>query len=278
MTLQEFKNKYNGKAIDYDGAYGNQCVDLMNQYCVEVLGIQNPIQVLGGSTAYEIYQNYNGSQFIKTLNTPTGVPQAGDIVFWDTTIGSAGHVAIFVSGDQNNFTSFDQNWPVGSLCHEQVHNYNGVVGWLHSNISQTVSVDSATFQTLVTKSTAYDAFVAGGYKSIDDVNSKVNSLQSTIDNENQTINDRNNDIVQLKAQNATLQTQLTASQDQVTTLTPIAASVPNLKEQLAQALNDRQLCLNKQGDTNKKIANLEAQIAAGKPKGFVNRLIFLLGK
>ena len=25
MTYQEFKNKYNGKYIDFDGAYGCQC-------------------------------------------------------------------------------------------------------------------------------------------------------------------------------------------------------------------------------------------------------------
>ena len=28
MTLSEFKQKYNGKGIDYDGYYGPQCVDL----------------------------------------------------------------------------------------------------------------------------------------------------------------------------------------------------------------------------------------------------------
>ena len=28
MKYEEFKNKYNGKHIDYDGAYGYQCWDL----------------------------------------------------------------------------------------------------------------------------------------------------------------------------------------------------------------------------------------------------------
>src|SRR5258708_22918459 len=136
MTLQEFQQKYTGKFVDFDGAFGPQCVDLMNQYCVDVLGITNPIQVLPGGTAFEIYNNYSGTQFTKLANTPTGVPTPGDIVFWSTAWGNgAGHVAIFVSGDANNFTSFEQNDitsadPNGS-CQTLSHNYTDVVGWLH---------------------------------------------------------------------------------------------------------------------------------------------------
>ena len=32
MNYQEFINAYNGKATDYDGAYGAQCVDLIKAY------------------------------------------------------------------------------------------------------------------------------------------------------------------------------------------------------------------------------------------------------
>jgi len=45
-------------------------------------------------------------------------------------------------------------------------------------------VDSATFDTLVTKSTNYDAFVKIGYTEADQVTTKVNSLQTQIDNDN----------------------------------------------------------------------------------------------
>jgi hypothetical protein len=42
MTLDEFKNKYLGKQVEFH-SYGtgakNQCVDLVNQYIVEVLGL-----------------------------------------------------------------------------------------------------------------------------------------------------------------------------------------------------------------------------------------------
>ena len=32
--------------------------------------------------------------------------------------------------NKTSFTSFDQNWPTGSPSHKQLHDYNGVVGWL----------------------------------------------------------------------------------------------------------------------------------------------------
>ena len=39
MTFDEFIAKWNGKGIDLDYAYGDQCMDLMHQYIVEVLGL-----------------------------------------------------------------------------------------------------------------------------------------------------------------------------------------------------------------------------------------------
>ncbi len=132
ISFPDFITKWTGRGIDYDGVFGDQCVDLMNQYCLEVLGITNPIQTLPGGTAYQIYQNaISTSQFDKIPNGPTKVPTTGDIIFWDTRLGPAGHVGIFISGDVYNIVSFDQNFPTGSLCHKQYHSYYGCAGWLH---------------------------------------------------------------------------------------------------------------------------------------------------
>jgi len=38
LTHQQFKDKWLGKFIDRDGAYGAQCVDVPWQYCKEVYG------------------------------------------------------------------------------------------------------------------------------------------------------------------------------------------------------------------------------------------------
>jgi hypothetical protein len=134
MKPQEFFDKYNNKKIDYDGRYGNQCVDSFNQYLVEVLGISNPIQMFPVMSAYQIWDyGKNNPHFTRIENTPTGVPQQGDIIIWANDKNFPdGHVAIFQSGDVNSFVSFDQNYPMGSLCHFETHNYSNpkVIGWL----------------------------------------------------------------------------------------------------------------------------------------------------
>lgn len=133
MTLQDFINKWTGKTVDTDGVYPNQCMDLMHQYLIDMFGITNP-QVLSTPSAYLVYTNFDNmtgkEQFDRIANTPDGVPQKGDIVFFGTQIGQWGHVCIFVDGDSNSFRSFDANWPTGSLPHIQTHNYTGVLGWL----------------------------------------------------------------------------------------------------------------------------------------------------
>ncbi len=181
MTLQDFISKYTNQFIDYDKSYGNQCVDLINQYCQEVLGIQNPIGELPGDTAYDIYQNYQGQLFDKIANTPTGVPSAGDIPFWDTSIGSAGHVDLFISGDQNSFNGFDQNWPVGSPCHVQTHSYGGVVGWLHPK-NAPISNDALTeclkqHDDLVNQCNTKDQQIADLQKKADNLQQQLTDCQ-----------------------------------------------------------------------------------------------------
>ena len=131
MKLKEFLEKYNGKFIDFDGAWGNQCFDLFHQYVVEVLGITDG-RVLAAPAAKDIFNNfdnlYGHENFERIPNTPTGVPLEGDIVIFGS--GTYGHVCIFIDGNVNKFNSFDQNYPTGSPCHVQSHTYSGCLGWL----------------------------------------------------------------------------------------------------------------------------------------------------
>lgn len=134
ISFDAFITKYLGRGIDFDHFWGFQCFDLYRQYCQEVLGVpQSP--PTGTAGAITIYNTYLKKYFVWVNNTPTGVPQKGDIVIWNRWVwgvtGSAGHVAIFQSGNVNSFISFDQNWPTHTLCHLQKHSYRGVKGWLH---------------------------------------------------------------------------------------------------------------------------------------------------
>lgn len=129
ITYTNFKKKWLGKAIDYDKAYLAQCVDVYRQYCHE-LGFKQSPSVRG---AVNIWDTYLKENFTRITNTPTGVPQQGDVIIWGTKISSYGHIAIFDSGDVNNFYSLDQNWPTDGgkgVLHRQKHTYNGVLGWL----------------------------------------------------------------------------------------------------------------------------------------------------
>lgn len=132
ITHDEFVKKHDGHAIDCDGGYPienpYQCMDLMNLYVVEVLGL--PLNTLAAPTAYQAYLNGH-PDFEKIANTPGNEPEQGDVMFWNTKVGESGHVAIYDSDwGKYQFNSFDQNWPVGSLSHMQNHDYNGVAGWL----------------------------------------------------------------------------------------------------------------------------------------------------
>jgi len=141
ISFDSFIQEWKGRGIDVDHMYGNQCMDLMHQYTVEVLGFD----ALHAATAYQAYLN-GDNRFDKIANTATGVPQKGDLVFWNTSVGDAGHVAVFIQGDINGFSSFDQNWPLDplgqGLAHVQSHNWNGVAGWLHPRSAPPVQVTS----------------------------------------------------------------------------------------------------------------------------------------
>ena len=127
LTPDQYFGKYDTKGVDYDGFYGYQCVDNYRQFCKESLNVpQSP----GVEGAYQIWTTYLTDYFDRVESTPTNCPIKGDIVIWGQSVGQYGHVAIAKDGTALEFTSFDQNWPVGSLCHFQKHNYNGVLGWL----------------------------------------------------------------------------------------------------------------------------------------------------
>ena len=137
MTFKAFIDKYNNKFYDMNGYPKDnpfQCMDLMRAYLKEVLGY-GFFELPTTNFAKNVYKQFQPSKkFTKVKNTPMGVPQQGDIIFWDGPVlgvtGIAGHVAIFWDGDVNSFVSFDQNWKTGTSCHLQRHGYRGVMGWL----------------------------------------------------------------------------------------------------------------------------------------------------
>lgn len=127
MTLDEFIAAHEGHGVDFDGRYGDQCVDLFRAYVKEVLGLRQPPGVMG---AADLWQAVSLEDWECIPNTPADVPLRGDVVIWDRRIGPYGHVAIFLEGDESSFVSLDQNWPTGRKVSRQGHSYRAVKGWL----------------------------------------------------------------------------------------------------------------------------------------------------
>lgn len=178
MSFDQFIAQWNGKGLDHDNYYGFQCYDLAHKYAIDVVGHDVPSLAAAKDLWTQTIEGYD-----KIKNTPTAVPSKGDIVIWGTDVGPYGHVAVFVSGDENSFNSFDQNWPVGSVCHIQPHNYTGVLGWFHPKTlpaQDTITIDKKTFEDLVTKATKWDSFNAVGYTEAKQVTDKVSSLEARI--------------------------------------------------------------------------------------------------
>ena len=133
MTFDEWVKKYSGKAIDYDGTYGVQCVDLVKHYVKNVLGI-SPKSI---GNAIEYYNKRNKVAYLKDNfrwhnNTPDFIPKKGDICVFTSKSGN-GHVSVATGeGTTSYFYSYDQNYPKAQ--HEPMtkikHSYNSFLGVL----------------------------------------------------------------------------------------------------------------------------------------------------
>lgn len=184
MTLDQFIKKHTGKFVEYhsfDPAAKNQCVDLANQYIVDVLGLTPII----GTNAQDFPKKAD-KEFNYILNTPTGVPNKGDLMIFKSADG-VGHISIFLQGSTSLFTSFDQNYPTGSPCKTVQHYYRNVLGWLQpkkESMSNTILVPITDFENLHTKSSKYDQFVALGYSSAAQVEQLIRDHKTEIDNKN----------------------------------------------------------------------------------------------
>lgn len=133
MTYDEFVKEYNGKSIDFDGAYGVQCTDLIKQYAKDVLGVSVSKSASWGN-AYKYWTNTPSALskvVTKITNTASFIPQKGDIMVFNTGVGSgAGHVSICTGeGTTSYFYSYDQNWNTKPM-HKVKHDYKNVYGVL----------------------------------------------------------------------------------------------------------------------------------------------------
>lgn len=134
MTFTTFIAKRKGKASDYDGRYGAQCVDLIKFYLDEVFGIK-PGSWGDAYCYYDYFYDHKElvNNFDRIANTPSFVPKKGDIIVWKKALnGAYGHIAICDGvGTTSYFYSYDQNWTGNhDACTRLYHKYDYVAGVL----------------------------------------------------------------------------------------------------------------------------------------------------
>lgn len=180
--MQEIFNSFLSQYLGH-GAIGDtaentgQCVGLVEVWTDSLL-----LPHTWGD-ADQLFNDADTNFFQKIVNTPDNIPQVGDIVVFSGDFNKGvGHCGISNGvGDANAFQLFEQNDPLGSACHLATYNYQFVIGWLRPLSSKdTLPVNKATFEKLVTKSTAYDTFVSAGYTTIDDVKKALGQKDAEI--------------------------------------------------------------------------------------------------
>lgn len=104
-----------GSGLDYDGAYGNQCVDFIYYY-YSYLGV-SPV----GGNACDYSSNALPSGWTRISSNIT--PQPGDIAVWKSyyndgvySTGWAGHISVVVSGNSSTFNTIHQNFNGYTTC------------------------------------------------------------------------------------------------------------------------------------------------------------------
>lgn len=172
MTQQELQTKFDnllkaclGKPVEtIDPTNLDQCFDWAVRWCME-LGFKNTLfsGLLYAKQIWSPSTQIAHDNFDYIPNSPTAVPQKGDIVVFD---GPVGHVSVATGkGDTNTFESSDQNWNGKLFIQLVTHNYDDpkVLGWLRlKNItqSQTMQIDPEEFKRLISKLDLQDKLIA----------------------------------------------------------------------------------------------------------------------
>jgi hypothetical protein len=126
MKYSEWVTKYNGKADDFDGAYGVQCVDLAKSFIKRVLGIEP--QAIGNAIDY--YNKRNSIKYLTDNFTWIDYAvnldfKAGDLVVFKTN-SKNGHIAVCNGVETSTyFESYDQNYNgAGSAMQLNQHKFS----------------------------------------------------------------------------------------------------------------------------------------------------------
>lgn len=137
-------SKWLGKWVDFDKAYGDQCVDWAKQFALDQYGV-----TLGNFSGSALNGWNTGSPFdskwTRVVYKKGLIPGIGDIVFFDKmSYNPYGHVAVGDNGsDINNCCVIEQNGGAGKATgtwvdaiRKKIYDYKTppCLGWFRFNV------------------------------------------------------------------------------------------------------------------------------------------------
>lgn len=129
MEIFDFVNKYNGKKVDFDGAYGFQCVDLFRQYCADN-GLPHTGSCSSTGGAIDLWNDYD-KMLEKVYFQKVRTPRAGDVVIFGATPNNRfGHVAIVLGILGSGLIVFEQDGIKQDGAKINIRPRNKILGYL----------------------------------------------------------------------------------------------------------------------------------------------------
>lgn len=104
--VDAFVSTYQGRYVDFDKAYGPQCVDLFNFYNRDIVKAPR----IGVTYAWELWDKAPSSKYTRISASST--PRKGDVAIWSKSLSVTGHVAMALwKPTPTTVRVFGQNWP-----------------------------------------------------------------------------------------------------------------------------------------------------------------------
>ena len=176
MRFQDFIKKYLGKATDFDGVSGVQCVDLAKLYIEKVIGA-TPRAIGNAHAYYDLFEKTYLKKYFRKIRYEKGMkPVRGDLVVWGLKYNGSskyGHIAIATGkGNDKTFKTYDQNYGIKAM-HETEHTYSGVSGFLRpinrSNIANPPKIEKGVYKLTNVRGVYKDYGAESGRKKVKDL-------------------------------------------------------------------------------------------------------------
>lgn len=135
-----FVKKNEGRGVDFDNMYGNQCMDLARQFIKDVWQIPQPAAVEGAWQLPDSIRSSPATGLYLTVFTLQFTPKKGDLLVWNKSERNPyGHVAVFLANTENGFLVFHQDgFQENAVAEKRVLSPRGLSAVIRKTEFQTV--------------------------------------------------------------------------------------------------------------------------------------------